>query len=167
MGSKAGPTEADYFRYDNETYSAAARLGRTSRAAERADLFAVLAFSDRHQSKLHTAVFGHEPYSEEDPTTAAEWMADSSRMLWLLGAAELARSQGGLPAGDCWLAKADDDRTRDLARAVEESLRRYAAGGRRRRNVSHMVTVWAGMTGGQAVEAPYCMGLRTPWWAWR
>lgn len=157
-------SETDYFAYDDLTYPAATRLGWTVSADRRSDLLAVLAEADWHKSKLHTAVFGYEPYSEDDPTSASEWLADSSRLLWLLSAAELGRAQGGLPDGDCWLAEADDNRTRDLARSVEESLRRYAAGGRRRRLVKAMCAIWGGMTGGQAVESAWCMGLRLPFW---
>lgn len=156
------PTEGDYFAHDDLTYPAAKRLAWTSHPSRRSALLAVLAEADWRKSTLHTAVFGYDVYSEDDPTSAAEWLADSSRLLQILSVAEAARAtRQPFIVAEC----GDDRRTRHLAEAARATLRRYAAGRPRRRLVRHMCAIWAGMTGGQAVESAYCLGQRLPWWS--
>lgn len=159
-------TEADYFADDDQAHRAVTRLGRAGRAARRGVLLTELGDVDWRRAQLHTAVFGLDPYSDDDPTPQAVWMADSARLLWILGEAEYCRAQRTRwPLPSSGYVDRMDERTVALQHAVDHLLDEYVAGRRRRPLIRAMYDVWFGLTRGQAVESVYCLGWRLPWWS--
>lgn len=154
------PTEDDYFRHEGRQHACAKRLGKARCPVERADLLMTLGDGDWHQSRLHSALFGDDPYSPSDPTTQAEWLADGARMLWILAEAETARATGDPRAAEYW-ATNYDARTVELYTAVVPQLLAYTHLDRRPL-IAEMCRIWQDMTGGQAVEGPWCMGNQMP-----
>lgn len=154
------PTEADYFRYEEQAHRAMVGLKNSLSSARRAAFLADLAEHEWHQSTLHTAVFGYDIYSEEDPTTQAEWLADSARMLWIVAQAELCRSRGreGVWPPAEWLA-AQDERTKQLVAHASVPLELLASGYPPRRPLRRLPVLWAQITRGQAVESLACIPL--------
>lgn len=153
-------TEVDYFARDSTAHDCFRRLRWTRRPYERFDLIATLADIERHQADIHEQVFGTDPL--DDGTPGAEWKADGARLLEILAAAELGRSE---QLWSSWLFEIEDPRLRALRDAVAEPFAAYASGGRRRRLIRQMCAIWGDTVSGQAIENVWTVGHRLPWWS--